>query len=145
MVLGNFAMLAGVHPHQVHEWFLVVYADAYEWVEAPNVIGMSQFADGGRMTSKPYAGGGAYINRMSDHCGRCRYKVKQRTGPDACPFNSLYWDFMARHRERLGGNRRLWRVYDGWDRFGADEQSAIRAQAAGFLAGLTGAQKGWAT
>ncbi len=144
MVLGNFAMLVGVDPYQVHLWFLVVYADAYEWVEAPNVIGMSQYADGGRMASKPYAGGGAYINRMSNHCRSCRYRVKLRTGPDACPFNSLYWDFMARHRERLRGNRRLWRVYDGWDRFGADEQAAIRAQAAGFLDGLITAAPGWA-
>ena len=136
MVLGNFAMLAGVDPFQVHEWFLAVYDDAYEWVETPNVIGMSQFADGGLMGSKPYAAGGAYINRMSDYCRGCRYKVKQRTGPDACPFNSLYWDFLARHREALKGNQRLWRMYDGWDRFDANEQAAIRAQAAGFLAGL---------
>ncbi len=136
MVLGNFAMLAGVDPHQVHEWFLAVYDDAYEWVETPNVIGMSQFADGGLMGSKPYAGGGAYINRMSDYCRGCRYDVKARTGPGACPFNSLYWDFLARHRDRLKGNQRLWRMYDGWDRFDAAEQAAIQAQAAGFLATL---------
>jgi deoxyribodipyrimidine photolyase-related protein len=137
MVLGNFAMLTGVDPHQVHEWFLAVYDDAYEWVETPNVIGMSQFADGGMMASKPYAAGGAYINRMSDYCRGCRYKVKDRTGPDACPFNSLYWDFLARHRDKLGGNHRLLRMYDGWDRFAPAEQAAIRAQAAGFLGMLT--------
>ncbi len=136
MVLGNFAMLVGVDPHQVHEWFLAVYDDAYEWVETPNVIGMSQFADGGLMGSKPYAAGGAYINRMSDYCGGCRYKVKDRTGHDACPFNSLYWDFLARHRDVLGSNHRLLRMYDGWDRFAPAEQAAIRAQAAGFIAGL---------
>jgi deoxyribodipyrimidine photolyase-related protein len=136
MVLGNFAMLIGVDPHQVHEWFLAVYDDAYEWVETPNVIGMSQFADGGLMGSKPYAGGGAYINRMSDYCKGCRYDVKARTGPNACPFNSLYWDFLARHRELLKGNQRLWRMYDGWDRFAPAEQAAIRAQVAGFLAQL---------
>ena len=136
MVLGNFAMLIGVDPHQVHEWFLAVYDDAYEWVETPNVIGMSQFADGGLMGSKPYAAGGAYINRMSNHCRPCRFDVKKRTGPDACPFNSLYWDFLARHRDVLKGNQRLWRMYDGWDRFKADEQTAIRAQVAGFLEGL---------
>ena len=137
MVLGNFAMLAGVDPFQVHEWFLAVYDDAYEWVETPNVIGMSQFADGGMMASKPYAGGGAYINRMSDYCRGCRYEVKERTGPDACPFNSLYWDFLARHREQLKGNQRLWRMYDGWDRFAPAEQAAIRTQAAGVLARLS--------
>ncbi|KAB7647752.1 cryptochrome/photolyase family protein [Polymorphobacter fuscus] len=136
MVLGNFAMLTGVDPFQVHEWFLAVYDDAYEWVETPNVIGMSQFADGGLMGSKPYAAGGAYINRMSDYCRGCRYNVKLRTGPEACPFNSLYWDFLARHRDRLKGNQRLWRMYDGWDRFDADEQAAIRAQAADFMATL---------
>jgi deoxyribodipyrimidine photolyase-related protein len=143
MVLGNFAMLIGVDPAQVHEWFLVVYDDAYEWVEAPNVIGMSQFADGGLMGSKPYAGGGAYINRMSDYCGKCRYKVKQRTGPDACPFNSLYWDFLARHHETLKGNQRLWRMYDGWNRFDPGEQAAIRAQAAAFMAALPGKAEGY--
>jgi deoxyribodipyrimidine photolyase-related protein len=136
MVIGNFAMLVGVDPHQVHEWFLAVYDDAYEWVETPNVIGMSQFADGGLMATKPYAAGGAYINRMSDYCKSCRYDVKARTGPDACPFNSLYWDFLARHRNVLGNNHRLLRMYDGWDRFAPEEQAAIRAQAAGFMDSL---------
>lgn len=136
MVIGNFAMLIGADPHQVHEWYLAVYDDAYEWVEAPNVIGMSQFADGGLMATKPYAAGGAYINRMSDYCRNCRYDVKQRTGPKACPFNSLYWDFLARHRDVLGNNHRLLRMYNGWDRFAPTEQAAIQAQAAGFLATL---------
>ena len=136
MILGNFAMLVGADPTQVHRWYLSVYADALEWVEAPNVIGMSQFADGGLMATKPYAAGGAYVNRMSDHCKSCRYDVKQRTGPNACPLNALYWDFLARHEETLAGNQRLWRMYDGWRRFSADEQARIRAQAAGFLEGL---------
>jgi deoxyribodipyrimidine photolyase-related protein len=100
MVTGNFALLSGIDPREVHEWYLAVYADALEWVEAPNTIGMSQFADGGLVASKPYASSGAYIDRMSDYCGSCRYKVKKRTGPDACPFNALYWDFLARHRAR---------------------------------------------
>jgi deoxyribodipyrimidine photolyase-related protein len=134
MVLANFALLAGIEPKQVSAWFLIVYADAYEWVETPNVIGMGLFADGGLMASKPYAAGGAYINRMSDYCRGCAYDVKKRTGDGACPFNSLYWDFLARNREQLGRNHRLLRMYDGWDRFGADEQARIRAQAAGFLA-----------
>jgi deoxyribodipyrimidine photolyase-related protein len=144
MILGNFAMLIGVEPAQIEDWFLVVYADAYEWVELPNVHGMSQFADGGLLGSKPYAGGGAYIDRMSDHCGRCRYDVKQKTGPDACPFNALYWDFLARHRELLKGNSRLWRMYDGWDRLGPERQVATRASAAAFMATLPGAARGWA-
>ena len=143
MVLGNFAMLIGTDPAQVHEWFLAVYADAYEWVETPNVIGMSQFADGGLMASKPYAGGGAYINRMSDYCRGCAHDVKKRTGPGACPFNSLYWDFLARHREVLKGNQRLWRMYDGWDRFAPEEQLAIRAQAQGFLDSLPAGARHW--
>jgi deoxyribodipyrimidine photolyase-related protein len=136
MILGNFAMLVGTDPAEVHRWYLSVYADALEWVEAPNVIGMSQFADGGLMATKPYAAGGAYVNRMSNHCKTCRYDVKQRTGPTACPLNSLYWDFLARHEGLLSSNQRLWRMYDGWRRFSADEQARIRAQAAGFLEGL---------
>ena len=136
MVLANFALLAGIDPAQVSEWCLIVYADAYEWVETPNVIGMGLFADGGLMASKPYAAGGAYINRMSDYCRGCVHDVKMRTGPGACPFNSLYWDFLARNREILGKNHRLLRMYDGWDRFDVAEQARIEAQAAGFLAGL---------
>ncbi|MEI6484934.1 MAG: cryptochrome/photolyase family protein [Sphingomonadales bacterium] len=136
MILGNFAMLAGTDPAEVHRWYLSVYADAIEWVEAPNVIGMSQFADGGLMATKPYAAGGAYVNRMSNHCKSCRYDVKQRTGPNACPLNALYWDFLARHEATLANNQRLWRMYDGWRRFSGEEQERIRAQAAGFLAGL---------
>jgi deoxyribodipyrimidine photolyase-related protein len=114
MVTGNFAMLAGVDPHQVHEWYLAVYADAYEWVEAPNVIGMSQFADGGFLGSKPYAASGNYINKMSDHCRSCRYDVKQKTGPDACPFNPLYWDFLIRNEGQLRSNPRLGQIYRTW-------------------------------
>lgn len=136
MILGNFAMLVGTDPGEVHRWYLAVYADALEWVEAPNVIGMSQFADGGLMATKPYAAGGAYVNRMSDHCKSCKYDVKQRTGPKACPLNSLYWDFLARHEETLKNNQRLRRMYDGWRRFSAEEQVRIREQAAVFLAGL---------
>ena len=144
MLLGNFALLAGVDPAEVSDWFLVVYADAYEWVEAPNVIGMSQFADGGRLGSKPYVSSGAYIDRMSDHCGTCRYDVKQRTGTEACPFNALYWTFIDRHRERFEPNPRMSAMYRNWDRFGEAEQAAVRASAAGFLDALKPAAPGWA-
>jgi deoxyribodipyrimidine photolyase-related protein len=133
MVTGNFAMLAGVDPEQVHEWYLQVYADAYEWVELPNTLGMSQFADGGLLASKPYAASGAYINRMSDYCGACRYDVSAKTGPDACPFNALYWDFLARNRGQLGNNVRLAMPYRNWDKMSVDAQQALLAQAAGFL------------
>ena len=101
MVLGNFCLLAGLDPRQVQEWYLVVYHDAYEWVEMPNVVGMILHADDGLFATKPYAASGNYINRMSDYCENCRYDVKQRTGDDACPFNYLYWDFMARNAGRL--------------------------------------------
>ncbi|MEM8687874.1 MAG: cryptochrome/photolyase family protein [Pseudomonadota bacterium] len=136
MVTGNFAMLAGIDPHQVHEWYLAVYADAYEWVELPNTLGMSQFADGGLLASKPYAAGGNYMNKMSDYCRSCRYDVKQRTGPDACPFNALYWDFLARNRERLKTNPRLGPVYRTWDRMDETKRRETRASAASFLASL---------
>jgi deoxyribodipyrimidine photolyase-related protein len=133
MITGNFALLAGVDPKQVHEWYLAVYADAYEWVELPNTLGMSQFADGGMLASKPYAASGAYINRMSDYCGNCRYDVKQRTGPDACPFNSLYWDFIARNEKKLRGNPRMAMPYKNWERMAEHDKIALRAQAKQFL------------
>lgn len=133
MVTGNFALLAGVDPHALHEWYLAVYADAFEWVEAPNTIGMSQFADGGVLGSKPYAASGAYIDRMSDHCQSCHYAVKQKTGPRACPLNALYWDFLARHRQLFEGNPRMTPMYRTWHRMPAERQSALRVQAAGFL------------
>ena len=144
MVLGNFAMLAGVRPQDVANWFLAVYIDAYEWVELPNVIGMSQHADGGRLATKPYAGGGAYINRMSDHCGGCRYDVKQKTGADACPFNALYWDFLARHERRFRRNRRMVQMYANWDRMTPAMRASYRESAAAFLDALEPASEGWA-
>lgn len=136
MVTGNFALLIGADPAEVHRWYLEVYADAYEWVELPNTLGMSQFADGGLLATKPYASSGAYIDRMSDYCSGCRYDVRQRTGEDACPFNALYWDFLARNRDRLGGNMRLRMPYASWDRMTDAERVAIRAQAATFLGQL---------
>lgn len=136
MVTGNFAMLAGIDPYQVHKWYLEVYVDAYEWVEAPNVVGMSQYADGGILASKPYASSGAYINRMSDYCGHCRYNVKTRTDDDSCPFNALYWDFLARNEDSLKGNPRLAMPYRNWERKDAEEQEKLRARAKNFLNSL---------
>ncbi len=133
MVTGNFAMLAGVDPHALHEWYLSVYADAYEWVELPNTVGMSQFADGGVLASKPYAASGAYINRMSNYCSGCHYDVKQRTGHKACPFNALYWDFLSRHRDKLGNNPRIGQMIRTYDKFADDERARIKASAAAFL------------
>ena len=136
MVTGLFALLAGVDPHALHEWYLAVYADAYEWVELPNTVGMSQFADGGLLASKPYAASGAYINRMSDYCGGCAYDVNAKTGAKACPFNYLYWDFLARHRERLKRNPRLGQMYRSMDAFPAARRAAIEDSAKTFLAKL---------
>jgi deoxyribodipyrimidine photolyase-related protein len=133
MVTGNFALLIGADPYQVHLWYLEVYIDAYEWVELPNTLGMSQYGDGGLLGTKPYAGSGAYINRMSDYCRHCRYDVAKRVGDDACPFNALYWDFVARNRDRLGDNPRMRMPYRTWDRFGDKAKAETRAQAAAFL------------
>ncbi|MBE0471634.1 MAG: cryptochrome/photolyase family protein [Methyloprofundus sp.] len=133
MVLGNFALLAGVDPKQVNEWFLIVYADAYEWVEMPNVSGMILYADGGLLASKPYAAGGNYINKMSDYCKKCNYKVSNKTGAQACPFNYLYWDFLVRNRDKLESNPRIAMMYKTYDRMGADKQSAINNDSAGFF------------
>jgi len=136
MVTGNFALLAGIDPAQVHEWYLAVYADAFEWVEAPNTIGMSQFADGGVIASKPYVSSGAYINRMSDHCKSCHYSVSAKTGDTACPFNLLYWHFLDRHRDRFSNNPRMGNMYRTWDRMDADKRKTVLAEGDALLARL---------
>ena len=133
MVTGNFALLTGIEPRQIHEWYLAVYFDAFEWVELPNTLGMSQFADGGLLGSKPYAASGAYIDRMSDYCSGCAYDVKKKSGKDSCPFNALYWDFLIRNRNRLKGNNRLARAYATWDRMDDGKQRAYRDTAAYYL------------
>ncbi len=129
MVTGNLMMLLGVHPDAVDDWYMTVFADAYEWVEMPNTRGMATFADGGIVGSKPYAASGAYIKRMSDHCGGCRYDPAARTGEGACPFNALYWDFLIRNETRLGGNARMAMPYKNLARFSAVERAAISASA----------------
>lgn len=133
MITGNFALLAGIDPAAVNDWYLSVYADAFEWVELPNTHGMALFADGGLMASKPYAASGAYIDRMSDYCAGCRYDVKAKAGPKACPFNYLYWDFIGRNEPRLKGNVRLANPLATWRRFTPARQAEIQADAARFL------------
>ena len=136
MVLGNFALLAGIKPKEVNEWFLSVYADAYEWVELPNVSGMALFADGGIMASKPYASSGAYINRMSNYCKECHYDVKEKIGKKACPFNYLYWNFLDRNREKLSSNPRLGLAYRNLNNMSEDQLSAVNESAQIFFSVL---------
>ncbi|WP_420392828.1 cryptochrome/photolyase family protein [Acuticoccus sp.] len=133
MVTGNFALLAGIRPAEIEEWYLIVYADAYDWVELPNVHGMATFADGGLFASKPYAASGAYIDRMSDYCRHCAYDVKAKTGDEACPFNYLYWNFLIEHRERLSQNRRIGMIYKSLERMPEERRRAIVASARRFL------------
>ena len=137
MVTGNFALLAGIAPAQVEEWYLIVYADAYDWVELPNVHGMVLFADGGLLGSKPYAASGAYIDRMSDYCSACAYDVRAKAGETACPFNYLYWNFLAENAERLEGNPRLAMPYRSLAKMSARRKAEIARDAARFLASLS--------
>lgn len=133
MVTGNFALLAGVEPAAVEEWYLAVYLDAFEWVELPNTHGMALFADGGVLASKPYAASGAYIDRMSDFCDGCAYDVKQKSGPRACPFNYLYWAFLIRNEKRLAGNPRMAFPYRTLARWDAARKKEITREAEAFL------------
>ncbi len=126
MVIGNFALLAGIDPKQVNEWYLAVYADAYEWVEMPNTHGMALYADGGIMATKPYAASGKYINRMSDYCRNCRYDVKQTVGEVACPFNSLYWGFLDRHFDRFRRNHRMAVILRNLSHMDVDHLTRVR-------------------
>jgi deoxyribodipyrimidine photolyase-related protein len=126
MVTGTFAMMLGVRPQEVHRWYLAVYVDAVEWVELPNTLGMSQFADGGVMASKPYAATGKYIRRMGNYCNACRYDPETRCGEDACPFTTLYWDFLLRNRETVGQFGRMGLALKNLDRLDAAEKRQIR-------------------
>lgn len=129
MVLGLFAMLLGVAPYEVHRWHMSMFWDAIDWVSLPNTLGMSQYGDGGIMATKPYAASGAYINRMSDHCKGCRFDPKKSVGDDACPFTTLYWNFLAKHRKRFVSNGRMRNQYFNLGRKDADELRAIRRRA----------------
>ena len=131
MVTGLYALLLGVEPKQVHEWYLAVYVDAVEWVELPNTIGMSQFADGGAMASKPYAASGKYIQRMSNYCAGCRYDPAESVGEQACPFTTLYWDFLLRNEERLRRVPRMEMQLRNLVRIEPEKRTAIRAKADG--------------
>ena len=136
MVTGNFALLAGIAPEQIEEWYLVVYADAYEWVELPNVHGMVLHADGGVLGSKPYAASGAYIDRMSDYCSSCSYDVKIKTGEQACPFNYLYWNFLIENEGQLAKNPRMAMPYRTLQKMTDARKQEIVTDSATFLESL---------
>ena len=129
MVTGLYALLLGVEPRAVHEWYLAVYVDAVEWVELPNVLGMSQYADGGLLASKPYIASGRYIDRMSNHCSACRFRPERASGADACPFTTLYWDFLDRHAARFRRHPRLGQQVRNLDRMAPADLAAIRSAA----------------
>ncbi|WP_434479283.1 cryptochrome/photolyase family protein [Gemmatimonas sp.] len=137
MIQCNFATMLGVEPAALSRWYWAGFTDAYEWVELPNVAGMGTWGDGGALASKPYVASGAYVNRMSNYCGQCRYDVKQRTGPDACPMNFLYWDFMARHRERFAKHPRMRMMTKHLDGMADTELVQLRRQADEFRASLS--------
>ena len=137
MITGNFALLAGITPREIERWYLAVYADAFEWVEMPNTLGMAVFADGGKMASKPYASSGAYINRMSDFCKGCAYDVKKKTGSKACPFNYLYWAFLIRNQDQLDKNPRMAMPYRTLAKWSSEKKACYINEAGNFLESLT--------
>ena len=128
MVTGNFTLLSGIDPDHVDAWYLGIYADALEWVQLPNTRGMSQFADGGIVGTKPYTSSAAYINKMSNYCSGCFYNFKEKFGERGCPFNTLYWDFLDRHREQFAGNHRMQQQLFGLDRLADLPELRVRAQ-----------------
>jgi deoxyribodipyrimidine photolyase-related protein len=140
MVTGLYALMLGVEPKQVHAWYLAVYVDAVEWVELPNTLGMSQYADGGVMASKPYVASGKYIERMSPHCGGCRYDPARRTGERACPFTTLYWDFLMRHEAALAKNPRMALQVKNLARVGTEERRQVAERAAAIRRGEVGSR-----
>jgi deoxyribodipyrimidine photolyase-related protein len=133
MITGNFALLAAINPSEVHNWYLSVYTDAFEWVEMPNTIGMALHADGGIMASKPYAASSRYIDKMSNFCSKCNFDNKIVAGKNACPFNSLYWNFINKNEEKLKKNARMQFVYPTWHKMAANKKSEILAQADFYL------------
>jgi len=137
MITGNFALLSGLNAQEVHEWYLAVYADAYEWVEIPNTLGMALFADGGVLGTKPYIASGAYVNRMSNFCKSCKYNVKEKLTDDACPFNYLYWNFLSRHKDKFKNNRRMTLAYKNLENISEDDRKVIDKKSKDFLDNLS--------
>lgn len=133
MVTGNFALLAGVHPDEVDAWYLGIYIDALDWVEITNTRGMSQFADGGIVGTKPYVSSASYIDKMSHYCGSCYYQKAKKVGERACPFNSLYWDFYDKHEDKLAKNPRIGMMYNVWRKMKPEEKTALLEQADYYL------------
>lgn len=133
MLTGNFALLAGVHPDEVDAWYLGIYIDALDWVEITNTRGMSQFADGGIVGTKPYVSSAAYIHKMSSYCTGCYYDKSEKTGPKACPFNSLYWNFYNRHADKLAKNPRIGMMYNTWNKMAPETKAALLEQADYYL------------
>ena len=136
MITGNFALLAGVDPDELDRWYLGIYADAVEWVQITNTRGMSQFADGGKIATKPYVSSANYIHKMSNYCDGCAYDREKRTGSMACPFNSLYWNFFITHKEKLKKNPRIGMAYRNIDRMSHSEIKQITAQAEHYLSDI---------
>ena len=133
MITGNFALISGLNPYQVHQWYLAVYADAFDWVEVPNTIGMALHADGGIMASKPYAASARYISKMSNFCNSCKFDSEKTIGENACPFNSLYWHFMHQNESKLKTNQRLKFVYPTWYKMTEIKREQILKTAKNYL------------
>jgi deoxyribodipyrimidine photolyase-related protein len=133
MITGNYLLLTQTHPNAVDDWYLGIYIDALQWVQLPNTRGMSQYADGGKIATKPYVSSGSYINKMSNYCSSCNYNVKKRTGENACPFNSLYWNFLDDKRSLLSNNQRMRMMYSVLNKFSSDELSTMKERAADII------------
>jgi deoxyribodipyrimidine photolyase-related protein len=133
MITGNFALLAGVHPNEIDAWYLGIYIDAFEWVQITNTRGMSQFADGGIVGTKPYVSSASYIDKMSNYCGSCYYKKSIKTGDKACPFNSLYWNFYDKNESKLAKNPRIGMMYNVWRKMKPEDKTALLEQADFYL------------
>jgi deoxyribodipyrimidine photolyase-related protein len=129
MIIGNFALLTQLHPDEVDAWYLGVYIDAIEWVELPNTRGMSQYADGGIIATKPYVSSGSYINKMSNYCSSCHYSVKDKFGEKACPFNSLYWNFLDDKKQYFANNQRMGMMLNMLKKMKPEELSKIKEKA----------------
>ena len=136
MITGNFALLTGIDPRQVDDWYLGIYIDAIEWVELPNTRSMALFADGGWIATKPYAASGNYVNKMSDYCKGCRYNVKEKVTANACPLNSLYWNFIDQHYDKFAANHRMSFPVRSWDKMDPDQKIQIKEKAASLLENL---------